>query len=59
VNISREPAWQRSTRRGTSSCVEVAEVDTSHIVRDFKNPHAAPLASNRDVSQLCISPTLR
>lgn len=48
MNISPEPAWRKSTRCGTSSCVEVAKVDTAYLVRDSKNPHAAALTFTED-----------
>jgi hypothetical protein len=41
---SPEPAWRRSSRCGSSACVEVAPTDSGVLVRDSKNPHRAPLA---------------
>jgi hypothetical protein len=33
-----EPAWRRSTRCGTSTCVEVARDGDFYLLRDSKNP---------------------
>jgi hypothetical protein len=38
------PAWRKSSRCGTSTCVEVAKVDEQYLIRDSKNPEAAPLS---------------
>ncbi|GAA2694490.1 hypothetical protein Apa02nite_038400 [Actinoplanes palleronii] len=38
------PAWRKSSRCGTSTCVEVAKVDENYLIRDSKNPEAAALA---------------
>ncbi|WP_328464530.1 DUF397 domain-containing protein [Actinoplanes sp. NBC_00393] len=38
------PAWRKSSRCGTSTCVEVAKVDDQYLVRDSKNPDAATLS---------------
>jgi hypothetical protein len=35
--------WRKSTRCGTSTCVEVARVDQQYMVRDSKHPELAPL----------------
>ncbi|GIF15155.1 hypothetical protein Ate01nite_51870 [Actinoplanes teichomyceticus] len=37
------PAWRKSSRCGTSTCVEVAKVDDNYLIRDSKNPEAAAL----------------
>lgn len=37
------PAWRRSSRCGTTTCVEVAKVDDQYLIRDSKRPHAAAL----------------
>ncbi len=37
------PAWRKSSRCGTSTCVEVAKVDGKYLIRDSKNPDLAPL----------------
>ena len=37
------PAWRKSSRCGTSTCVEVAKVDDQYMIRDSKNPEAAAL----------------
>lgn len=38
------PAWRKSSRCGTSTCVEVAKVDDQYLIRDSKNPDAAALS---------------
>jgi hypothetical protein len=38
------PAWRKSSRCGTSTCVEVAKVDDQYLVRDSKNPEAPALS---------------
>ncbi|GAA2890219.1 hypothetical protein Acy02nite_63810 [Actinoplanes cyaneus] len=38
------PAWRKSSRCGTSTCVEVAKIDDTYLVRDSKNPEAAALS---------------
>jgi len=40
--------WQKSTRCGSNACVEVAKVDNEYLVRDSKNPEAAPLTFTAD-----------
>jgi predicted secreted Zn-dependent protease len=40
----KEPRWQRSTRCGNGTCVEVAKVDDHYLIRDSKNPDSAPLS---------------
>jgi len=35
--------WRRSRHCGTNACVEVAKVGDRFLVRDSKNPDAAPL----------------
>ncbi|GLY05896.1 MULTISPECIES: DUF397 domain-containing protein [Actinoplanes] len=42
------PAWRKSSRCGTSTCVEVARVDDRYLVRDSKNPEVAALSFTRD-----------
>ena len=36
--------WQRSSRCGNSSCVEVAKVDDQFLVRDSKDPDGPTLS---------------
>ena len=36
--------WRKSTRCGSSACVEVAKIDDVYLVRDSKNPDAAVLS---------------
>jgi Domain of unknown function (DUF397) len=40
--------WQKSTRCGSNACVEVAKVENEYLVRDSKNPEAAPLTFTAD-----------
>jgi len=40
--------WHKSTRCGSNACVEVAKVDNEYLVRDSKNPDAAPLSFTAD-----------
>jgi uncharacterized protein DUF397 len=42
------PAWRKSSRCGTSTCVEVAKVDDQYMIRDSKNPEAATLTFTKD-----------
>ena len=42
------PAWSRSSRCGTSTCVEVAKVADHYLIRDSKNPDMAPLSFTPD-----------
>lgn len=35
--------WRKSSRCGSSTCVEVAKVGDEYLVRDSKNPQTAPL----------------
>ena len=44
MNDSARPAWRRSSRCGTTTCVEVAKVGDQYLVRDSKNPDAAALS---------------
>jgi hypothetical protein len=36
--------WHKSSRCGTSTCVEVAKVGSEYLVRDSKNLDVAPLS---------------
>jgi hypothetical protein len=38
-----QPAWRKSQRCGTATCVEIAAVDGGYLIRDSKNPEQAPL----------------
>ena len=38
------PHWRKSTRCGNTTCVEVAKVDDTYLVRDSKNPGGAVLS---------------
>lgn len=42
------PAWRKSSRCGTSTCVEVAKVEDQYLIRDSKNPEAAALTFTQD-----------
>jgi uncharacterized protein DUF397 len=48
VNIDDTPQWHKSSYCGTSACVEVAQTSDVVLVRDSKNPQAAPLAFTTD-----------
>ena len=45
MNVS---AWRKSSRCGTSTCVEVAKIDDQYMVRDSKNPGAATLTFTKE-----------
>jgi hypothetical protein len=38
------PAWRKSSRCGTATCVEVAKIDDTYLIRDSKNPEVAALS---------------
>jgi hypothetical protein len=40
---SNSVKWHKSSRCGSSTCVEVAKVDGEYLVRDSKNPEHTPL----------------
>jgi len=40
--------WRKSSRCGSSTCVEVAKVADHFLVRDSKNPNAATLSFTRE-----------
>jgi hypothetical protein len=40
---ANRPDWRRSTTCGNATCIEVAKVDDQYLIRDSKNPDAAPL----------------
>lgn len=42
------PAWRKSSRCGTSTCVEVAKVEDQYLIRDSKNPEVAALSFSKD-----------
>jgi len=44
MNDMNVTAWRKSSRCGSSTCVEVAKVDDQYLIRDSKNPEAAALA---------------
>jgi len=48
VKIDMTPQWQKSSYCGTNACVEVAQTSDAVLVRDSKNPQAAPLAFTAD-----------
>ncbi|MEV0896604.1 DUF397 domain-containing protein [Actinoplanes sp. NPDC049802] len=47
-NEMNVPAWRKSSRCGTSTCVEVAKVNDQYLIRDSKNPEAAPLSFDQN-----------
>ena len=44
VSILEQPEWRKSSYCSAGNCVEVAQVAEQVLVRDSKNPAAAPLA---------------
>ncbi len=48
MSDNHEPTWRRSSRCGTSNCVEVAEFRDEILVRDSKNPEQAALRFTKD-----------
>ena len=42
-----EPAWRKSSRCGTSTCVEIAKVDGQYLMRDSKHPDQPALIFNQ------------
>jgi len=38
------PKWKKSSRCASATCVEVARIDDRYLIRDSKNPEAAPLS---------------
>ncbi|RZU51673.1 uncharacterized protein DUF397 [Krasilnikovia cinnamomea] len=38
-----EPKWRKSSRCGNGTCVEVAKVNDTFLIRDSKNPGAPAL----------------
>ena len=48
MNDSVRPAWRRSSRCGSTTCVEVAKVGDEYLVRDSKNPDAAALSFTKE-----------
>lgn len=43
VRQNNKITWRKSTRCGSSACVEVAKVDGEYLIRDSKNPELAAL----------------
>ena len=41
-------AWRKSSRCGSSTCVEVAKIDDQYLIRDSKNPDAAALTFTKE-----------
>jgi uncharacterized protein DUF397 len=50
-----EPRWRKSTASSTTSCVEVAAVGDSVLVRDTKNRDAATLRFTSDEWQQFVA----
>ena len=48
MNDSVRPAWRRSSRCGSTTCVEVAKVEDQYLIRDSKNPGAPALSFTKD-----------
>lgn len=47
IKTTGEPSWRRSKRCASGACVEVARDGELFLMRDSKNPTAAPLAFDR------------
>jgi hypothetical protein len=48
VNLGYPPyAWRKSTLCGSGSCIEVAKVNESYMVRDSKDPEGPVLEFSR------------
>jgi hypothetical protein len=45
---NESPKWHRSSRCSGGTCVEVAKVDGSYLVRDGKNPQLAAHTFSED-----------
>jgi predicted secreted Zn-dependent protease len=43
-----KPTWTKSSRCGSGTCVEVARVQDTYLVRDSKNPDAAALSFTKE-----------
>ena len=48
MKIENAPQWQKSSYCGNATCVEVAMTPDAILVRDSKNPLAAPLSFTED-----------
>jgi len=48
VNTVESPNWLKSSRCSGGNCVEVAKVADGFLIRDSKNPEAAPLSFTPD-----------
>jgi hypothetical protein len=48
MNSTERPRWRKSSKCGSNSCVEVAQVDGGYLLRDSKNPDQAPLRFTED-----------
>lgn len=42
------PVWRKSSRCGTTTCVEVAKVSGQYLVRDSKRPDAPSLSFTQE-----------
>jgi hypothetical protein len=43
MNSTERPAWRRSSKCSTGTCVEIAAVDGGYLVRDSKRPQQQPM----------------
>jgi predicted secreted Zn-dependent protease len=48
VNEMEPPKWRKSSRCSNGTCVEVARVNDQYLIRDSKQPEAAPLTFTAD-----------
>jgi hypothetical protein len=46
--VTSETAWRKSSRCGSTTCVEVARDGDDYLVRDSKHPDQPPLRFTRD-----------
>jgi hypothetical protein len=48
TKTAKRPEWRRSGGCNSGACIEVAKVDDHYLIRDSKNPDAAPLIFSAD-----------
>lgn len=46
--MTPQTAWRRSSRCGSTTCVEVARDGEDYLIRDSKNPDREPLRFTRE-----------
>ena len=45
---TEQPTWHRSSACTNGACIEIARVAGGYLIRDAKNPDAAPLSVSDD-----------